>query len=117
MSDHSGGRALIQSVAFEKRVETGGDGAGNFKSDFVEQFRCRAEFIHLRGGESVMASRLQGKHTQVVRVRSSGLTCQVATDWRIRDLRRNIVFNIRDAEWEVNRRFIAFTCESGVVSG
>ena len=108
---------LFYEVAFEKREIISDDGAGNHESAFVEQFRGRAAFIHLRGSEAVMAGRLQGRHTQVVRVPVSEHSVLVTTTWRVRDLRRNIVFNIRDVEWEVNRRYIAFTCESGVASG
>lgn len=112
----AGSGQLHYQVALLKRIEQD-DGMGNTVSDFVEQFQTRAEFIHLRGGESVLAARLQGKHTQVIRVRNSSNTRLISTDWMLRDVRTGKSFNIRDIEHEVNRQFIALTCESGVATG
>lgn len=108
---------LIHKVALEMRPKTNGDGRGNFEGVFEEQFKCRAEFIHLRGGEAVMAGRLEGHHTQVVRVRASDATRRITAGWQLRDVRLGTKFNIRDVEFEENRQFIALTCESGVVTG
>lgn len=116
MADRRDAGQLFYKVALDKREEVN-DGMGNTIGEWVEQFQCRAAFIHLRGGESVMAGRLQGKHTQVIRIRVSSNTRLIDTDWRVRDVRRNIGFNIRDIEWEENRQFIALTCESGVAEG
>jgi len=41
----------------------------------------------------------------------------ISTDWMLRDVRTGKSFNIRDIEHEVNRQFIALTCESGVATG
>ncbi len=116
MPDTRSAGSLYYKVALLKR-ENVDDGMGNTVSDFVEQFQTRAEFIHLRGGESVLAGRLQGKHTQVIRVRNSSNTRMISTDWMLRDVRTGKSFNIRDIEHEVNRQFIALTCESGVATG
>lgn len=107
---------LHYQVALDKR-EMVSDGMGNEVGQWVEQFQARAEFIHLRGSEAVMAARLQGKHTQVIRVRNSSSTRMISTDWMLRDVRTGKSFNIRDIEHEVNRQFIALTCESGVATG
>lgn len=90
---------LRERVTFDRRIDTNPDAPadyGNVVSEWVQQFTCAAEYIHLRGSETVMAGRLQGRHPQVVRVRSSSLTRQVATDWRVRDTRRGTEFAIRD---------------------
>lgn len=112
----AGSGQLHYQVALLKREDVD-DGMGNTVSDWVEQFQTRAEFIHLRGSEAVMAGRLQGKHTQVIRVRNSSNTRLISTDWMLRDVRTGKSFNIRDIEHEVNRQFIALTCESGVATG
>lgn len=112
----AGSGQLHYQVALLKREDVD-DGMGNTVSDWVEQFQTRAEFIHLRGSETVMAGRLQGKHTQVIRVRNSSNTRMISTDWMVRDVRTGKSFNIRDIEHEVNRQFIALTCESGVATG
>lgn len=112
----AGSGQLHYQVALLKREQVD-DGQGNTEGKFVEQFQTRAEFIHLRGGESVLAGRLQGKHTQVIRVRNSANTRLISTDWMLRDVRTGKSFNIRDIEHEVNRQFISLTCESGVATG
>lgn len=109
----AGSGQLHYQVALLKREQVD-DGQGNTEGKFVEQFQTRGEYIHLRGSEAVMAGRLQGKHTQVIRVRNSSNTRLISTDWMLRDVRTGKSFNIRDIEHEVNRQFIALTCESGV---
>jgi len=104
---------LVNLVAFDKRGAAG-DGKGNTRSDWTEQFRCRAGYRHLRGGEDVMAARLQGKHTQLITVRASSLTRQISTDWRARDVRNGDVFNIRDITHETDRQWISLLVERGV---
>lgn len=116
MADNRSAGSLYYKVALLKREDVD-DGQGNTQGKFVEQFQTRAEFIHLRGTEAVMAGRLQGKHTQVIRVRNSSSTRLISTDWMLRDVRTGKSFNIRDIEHEVNRQFIALTCESGVATG
>lgn len=80
---------LIHRVAFDVRVAGNPDSPidyGNTVVDWVEQFTCRAAFIHLRGGETVLAGRLEGRHSQIIQVRASPETRAVTTDWRVRDL-------------------------------
>ncbi|MDH2092101.1 head-tail adaptor protein [Rhizobium pusense] len=116
---------LFHRVAFDKREEID-RGDGVFVGQWVEQFQVRAGFAHLRGGESVMADRLQGQHTQVIFVRSSSQTRAVDTDWRVRDVRRGEFvngewvgseFNIRDVTPTNDRQWLDFLCQSGVASG
>ncbi|RAZ75835.1 phage head closure protein [Mesorhizobium atlanticum] len=104
---------LLYNVAFDKKGAAS-DGAGGTTTAFTEQFSCRAAYVHLRGGESVQAARLQGQHPQVIRVRSSSHTRGVTTDWRIRDKRTGDVFNIRDITPGLDRQFIDFLCQKGV---
>lgn len=106
---------LIELVAFERRAATG-DGLGGAVGGWVEAFRARAAFVHLRGGESVQAARLEGRHVQVVRVRASAASGAVTSDWRIRDLRRGTVLAIRDVEPSGDRRTIDFLSETGVAA-
>jgi len=114
---------LYYRVAFLKR-ETIEDGPFRTEGPLSEQFQCRAAFRHLRGGESVMAGRLEGKHTQIIIVRASSLTRQITTDWIVRDVRASAeispgrfqgdVFNIRDVTHETDRAWISLLCERGV---
>lgn len=85
MAAPSAGR-LYERVAFDKR-ESADDGYGNTVSDFTEQFQRRAAFTYLRGGEAVIAGRLEGRQPIVVRVRADSETRQITSDWRMRDAR------------------------------
>lgn len=110
----SGG--LFFKVAFDKRIQTD-DGFGNPVGAWGEQFECRAAYRHLRGGEAVIAARLEGKHVQVITVRAFAATRAVTTDYRIRDVRTALTFNIRDVTPNLDRQFIDFLVESGVGDG
>lgn len=113
-------------VAFLKR-EAINDGMGNTVGEkLIEQFQCRSAYRHLRGGESVMASRLEGRHVQVITVRASSETRKITTDWVVRDVRASSetpagsgkftgnVFNIRDVTHETDRMWISLLVEKGV---
>ena len=104
---------LHYRVAFARRVDVD-DGYGNTKGAWLEQFQCRAAYRQLRGGESVMAGRLEGRHTQIITVRSSSHTRQIGTDWRVRDVRTGDEFNIRDVTHETDRQWISLLVERGV---
>ncbi len=110
-----GAGALIERVGFEEPL-TGSDGGGGTLNGFAERFTCRAAYIHLRGGESVLAARLAGQHSQVIRVRSSSQSRAVTTDWRIVDKRTGTAFNIRDATPTADRAYVDFLCQSGVAT-
>lgn len=107
--------ALFHKVAF-LTLEGGDDGYGNYVGGWVQQFTCRAQFIHLRGGEAVMAGRLQGTHTQIIRVRRSSLTLTATTDWMVRDTATSAEFNVRDITPTDDRAWLDLLCESGVAT-
>jgi SPP1 family predicted phage head-tail adaptor len=104
---------LRNRVVFEKQ-SAASDGAGGMTTAWADQFIRWAEYAHLKNGEAVMASRLQGKHSQVVKVRADSSTRTVSTDWRLRDKASGRVFNIRDTSLSKDRAFIEMLCESGV---
>ena len=106
---------LIHRVAFDRRVDAD-DGYGNTVGAWQEQFQVRAGYTHLRGGEQVMASRLQGQHPQVIMVRSSPDTRSVTTEWRARDVRTGTEFNIRDITPTEDRMWVDILVQSGVAT-
>lgn len=85
-------------------------GAGGWQT----QFSVRAAYRHLRGGESVMAGRLQGQHTQIITVRASSQTKQITSDWHLIDARSGEAFAVKDVTHETDRRWISLLCERGV---
>lgn len=107
--------AMFHTVGFEKKSAST-DGLGGTQSTWAEDFNCRAEFIHVRGGETVMAARLEGRHTQVIRVRSFSDSRSVTTDWRIVDKHTNEIYNIRDITPTKDRRKLDMLCERGVAT-
>lgn len=106
---------LFHKVAFDSRAAVD-DGEGNVEGDFVQRFECRAGFTFLRGGEGVIAGRLEGRQPVVVRVRRSSNTLQIAADWQMRDLRTGVVYAVRSVVPTDDRLFIDVTAESGVAA-
>jgi len=108
-------QSLYYKVHCQKRIEQD-DGYGNTVSDFATQFTVRAAYRHLRGGETVIASRLESKHPVVITVRASSQTRQINSDWRLVDARDGTEWAVRDVTPETDRQFITFLCESGVAA-
>ncbi|KKX33977.1 head-tail adaptor protein [Rhizobium sp. LC145] len=97
MARKSGAGGLRQRMLFQAKG-MGPDEYGNpIPSDvFATVFEDYAELVPRLGGESVMASRLQGIQPYTARVRSSPNTRQVTTAWRLVDARNDKrVFNIK----------------------
>ena len=107
---------LYYRVAFDQRVEAD-RGDGVTVGNWVEQFQVRAGYTHLRGGEAVMAGRLQGKHSQIIFIRASLQAGRIGTDWQARDIRTGVAFNIREITRTDDRQWLDLLCESGVATG
>ena len=107
---------LPERVAFDARTRTP-DGYGGTNSVWQEAFTAAAHFTYLRGGETVMQARLQGKQVVVVRVRNSEQARAVTPDARLRDVRRDVEYNVRSGPVpSEDRAWVDFTCESGVAT-
>ncbi|WSG73100.1 head-tail adaptor protein [Rhizobium beringeri] len=106
--------ALKERVSFAVRNEQD-DGFGNTVAGWIEQFQDAAEYVHLRGGESVIAARLENRHPQVIRVRASIATRRVTADWRVTDTRTHVEYAIRDVTASTDNKWIDLLCERGVL--
>lgn len=104
---------LDKRIAFESPVETE-DRAGGTVRGWAAQFTVAAEYTRLRGGETVMASRLSGAQPTVIRVRVSAQARRIKTGWRGVDARSGEVFNLRAIIETDDRAYIEITAESGV---
>lgn len=104
---------LDRRLSFYRRVEQD-DGAGNTVSDWVLQFSQQGNRKFLRGGESVMAARLESRQPVILTVRASTQARAVTNDWRVVD-RDGTVYNVRENPKESDDRgFLELLAESGV---
>ncbi|TCR01069.1 head-tail adaptor protein [Neorhizobium sp. JUb45] len=108
---------LDQRVAFDASVSVP-DGHGGTETGWAQDdvaTKVAANFRYLRGGEAVLAARLDGRQPVVVTVRRSSKTRLIDTNWRMRDVRTGIVYNIRSGPVPTDDRgYLEFTVESGV---
>lgn len=95
----------------------GGDGYGNSEGAWVEQFRCAAGRLFVKGREEVMAQRLQGTQPVVWTLRVSTPTLEITPDWRLRDARSGVDYNIRSVMPGARRNYLELLCEAGVADG
>lgn len=110
--------AMRQKVFFQRRAIVD-DGFGNEVSgDFETVFTDAAEFIPLRGGESVMGARLTGIQPYIVRVRSSIATRAVDASWQIVDARtgRAMAITAPPANMDQKNAFLDIMVSDGVAS-
>jgi head-tail adaptor len=108
---------MRERVAFERR-QTADDGFGNVvTSDWTELHRCAARIMPLMGGEQVMQRRLTGTQPVVVTVRCAAAIAALTTDDRIRDVRKDKIYNVRSiANFDEQRQFFDIMAEAGVAT-
>lgn len=107
---------LKERFAFDKRNDVA-DGYGNTVAGWIEQYQCATRRQMLRGGESVIAARMQGVRPMLLTVRSCVAAREITTDWRARDVRTGETFNVRTVSPSEDRSYIDILCESGVSHG
>lgn len=108
---------MIDLYGFESR-EPVNDGYGNdISGPWTERFTQHAETSAVRAGtETVLADRLEGKQTVMLRIRNSLQARAVTTDWRAHDKRRDRYFNVRALALSPDRAFIEVLAEAGVAA-
>lgn len=109
MKRPDGAGRLDRRVTFQSRASSS-DGYGGTVTAFADEFTVWGGFTHLRGGETVIASRLEGVHPAVIRVRASSDTEEITTDWRA--VCDGTVYAIRDVT-PVERMWIDILVASG----
>ncbi|WAP67227.1 head-tail adaptor protein [Jiella pelagia] len=101
---------LNERIAFDEKVATQGEGGGTV-SGFAEQFVVAARRRYLRGGEGVQAARLEGRQPVVLTIRRSSQSQGITPEWRARDARSGVVYEIRSVEPSEDRRDLDLLCE------
>lgn len=103
-------------LAFDRREDVD-DGAGNAVGGWVEQFQCDVAMVEKFGGESVIADRLTGSNTYIVKIDYWSQSSVVTTDWRARNVRSHAIYNIRSVtNLKQQNRQIEMLLQSGVAA-
>ena len=106
---------MRERVTLAKRLETNPDAPddyGNTVGEWQDQGEVWAEVIYLRGGEAVIAGRLQGRNSVVFRVRTSPLARQVSSEWKLTN--RGVDYAVRTVTPQTDGAGFDLLCESGV---
>lgn len=107
---------LLEERTFLQRPTSTPDGMGGTEAGWEDVFETRAHFRYLRGTESVLAGRLQGRLTIVATIPSHEQAREVSPAWRMRDARAGTIWNVRSVIPSDDRAFLELTCESGVAT-
>jgi head-tail adaptor len=94
------------------------DDFGNTAGSWQHKFTTAASIAFLRGGESVMASRLAAKQPAILTIRNSEQAREIEPEWRAVNARTDEIFNIREKprESKDNRGYLEVLVEIGVVA-
>lgn len=111
-----GAGRLQERVSFSKRGEQQ-DQYGNTVVGWIEQFQAAAGYLHLKGGEAVMAARLENRHPVIIRIRTSTAARSITADWKLTDTRTGKEYAIHDVTPAEDRLYIDLLCEGGVAIG
>lgn len=76
------GGALDHRATFQRSVQSR-DEDGQLIQGWHDEATVWASVRYLRGGESVMAARMQSRTPAILTIRSSGKARQVTSEWRV----------------------------------
>lgn len=105
---------LDKRLQFQRPFEIE-DGAGNYTNGWQPEFTQAANIKFLRGGETVLASRLEQTAPLIVTIRASIQAKAIGGDWRAVDTRSGVVYQVKEAPRESDDRgFLEMLCMCGV---
>lgn len=110
---------MRERVTIERRGEISDDGMGNYIGEWATLIdERRARIAPTRGGEEVIAARLEGVQRFDIWLRADPDTLAIKADDRVIDLNdASRVFAIRYVgNLDERRRFILLQCEAGVAA-
>lgn len=113
MAQKHGAGPLREILIAQSRVEFE-DEYGNTQGAWTEMSRHPACVEARRGGEQVIAGRLQGVVTYIATARYSADAAAVEPSWRFVDARSGATYAIRTAVARPRRDYIDFDVEIGV---
>jgi head-tail adaptor len=106
---------LRERFEFQERSPVS-DGHGNEQGPWQARYECAGRRQMLRGGEQVMASRLEGRQPAVITIRANRMARRITTDWRARDIRSEEIWAIRSISLSEKRDFLDLLVERGVAT-
>jgi head-tail adaptor len=115
MARELGSGDLQHRVSFAKRMPVD-DGYGNTKGEFQEQFSVAAAFRSRGGSEAVVAARLEGRNILGIYLRSSAQTRQIASDWRMTDVRTGDIYAVKIADSVTDRKWVYLEVSTGIAA-
>lgn len=106
-----------ERVTFAKRIAAD-DGMGNTVGAFADQFTRWAEIRPMRGGETVIASRLEGVRPVLIIVLRDSETETIGNDWKATDDTDGRVYAIKSIDdMDRDRKDLTLIAEAGVNAG
>lgn len=90
------------------------DGYGNKEGAFEDRLTVWAALRSRGGSEAVAAARLEGQNILGVYLRSSTETRQIASDWRMTDVRTGVIYAVKVVDAATDRRFIYLEAQTGI---
>lgn len=106
---------LTRRAQFEKRGSLE-DGYGNTLTEWASVFSHLCHVRYMRGGESVMASRLEGRQPVIITVRNCAEARTISSDMRC--VIDGVPYNVREfPRPSQDRLWLEFLAESGVADG
>jgi len=79
---------------------------------WTERHACRAQWVYGKGDESVQAAREAGRKAYKIRIRSCAAARAITEGYRMRDVRRSTVLNIREVDAITDRAWVYLTVEA-----
>lgn len=108
---------LRDRLRFEKRTATADEYGNPVTGEFASQFSRAVQIKPLKGGEEVIASRLQGTQPVVIIARYDSMTRLITPEWRAVDAGDGTVYAIRTAaDMDRRHQWIEMMAEAGVAA-
>lgn len=104
---------LLDAVAFDAPTVSV-DAYGGQENGWTQRFIDRAEFRYERGSESDEAGHVTGTAVFKVRLRSHAASRAITTEYRMRDTRRSVSYNVREVDAVTDRHWVWLKVERGV---
>lgn len=99
-----------------RRATKTDDGYGGEIETWTDYLTCAASITFSRGGEAVIAARLQAQQPAILRIRTSAAARDIKPTDKAVNARTGEVFNIREYPREArdNRGYLEFLVQAGV---